>query len=137
MGEKKVKGRKRHIATDTLGNLLAVKVHAANMADTIAGPSVCQTVHDAYPTVEAFSADEAYRGTTLEFVENVLGLRMDIVEKPDGKGFQVVPKRWVVERTLAWFGNFRRLSKDYEILTSTAENMIRIAMIKVTLAKCL
>ena len=137
MGEKKVKGRKRHIATDTLGNLLAVKVHAANVADTIAGCSICQSVHDTYPTVEALCADEGYRGTTLEFVENTLGLRMDIIERPDGKGFQVIPARWVVERTLAWFGNFRRLSKDYEILTDTAENMVRIAMIKLTLPKCL
>jgi putative transposase len=137
MGEKKVKGRKRHIATDTLSNLLAVVVHAANVPDTIAGVSICQSVHDTYPSVEAFSADQAYRGTTLEYVENILGLRMDITPKPDGKGFQVIPKRWAVERTFAWLGNFRRLSKDYEILTSTAENMVRIAMIKITLAKCL
>lgn len=64
-------------------------------------------------------------------------LRLDIADKPEGKGFQVVSKRWIIERTFAWLDNFRRLSKDYEILTSSAENMIRIAMIKITLAKCL
>jgi putative transposase len=70
-------------------------------------------------------------------VETILGLRLDIAEKPEGKGFHVVSKRWVVERTFAWLGNFRRVSKDDEILTSSAENMVRIAMLKMTLAKCL
>ena len=137
MGEKNVKGRKRHIAVDTLGNLLDVKVHSAQLSDTKEGRAVCQSVHDRYASVTAFSADQGYRKTCLEFVEQILGLRLDISQKPDAKGFNVVSKRWLVERTFAWFGNFRRLSKDYEILTTSAENMIRIAMIKITLAKCL
>ena len=88
-----------------------------------------------YPTIEAFSADDGSRGTTLDCVEHLLGLRLDIPSKPK-EGFQVVTKRWIVERTVAWLGAFRRLAKDVEILTSTAENMIRIAMITITVAKC-
>lgn len=135
MGGKKVKGRKRHIATDTLGNVLEVQVHAANLHDTTRGGQVCERAVEKNPTIEAFSADQGYRGTTLDCVENILGLRLDIASKAQ-KGFQVVPKRWIVERTFAWLGAFRRLAKDFEILTSTAENMIRIAMIKITVAKC-
>ena len=72
MGEKKVKGRKRHLATDTLGNMLAIQVHAANVADTSQGWEVCDRVVEKHAWVEAFSGDEAYRGTTLEFVETLL-----------------------------------------------------------------
>ena len=93
-------------------------------------------VAEKYDSVEAFSGDQGYRGTTVEFVENLLGLRLDIADKPT-QGFQVVPKRWIIERTLAWLGGFRRLAKDFEILTRSAENMIRITMIKITRAKYL
>ena len=132
---KKVKGRKRPIATDILGDLLAVIVHAANRADTTEGIRVCMQVVDKYLSIEAFSADAGYRGTTAEWVDEWLNLRVDISDKPP-QGFEILPKRWIVERTVACLGGFRRLAKDFEILTRTAENMIRIAMIKVTVAKC-
>jgi putative transposase len=112
-GGKKIKGRKRHIITDTLGHLLGVIVHAANLHDTI----------------------EGYRGTTVTFVQEWLNRRVDIADKASN-GFQVQPQRWVVVRTLAWLGNWRRLAKDFEIRTETAENMIRIAMLKITVTKC-
>ena len=115
--------------------MLTVQVHAANIADTSQGWDVCDQVAEKYDTIEAFSGDQGYRGTTVEFVENLLGLRIDIAAKPS-HGFKVIPKRWIVERTLAWLGGFRRLAKDFEILTQSAENMIRIAMIKITVAKC-
>ena len=134
-GGKKVKGRKRPIATDILGNLLAVIVHAANRADTTEGIRVCMQVVDKYLSIEAFSADAGYRGTTAEWVDEWLNRRVDISDKPP-QGFEILPKRWIVERTVACLGGFRRLAKDFEILTRTAENMIRIAMIKVTVAKC-
>ena len=134
MGGKKVKGRKRHLATDTLGNMLAIQVHAANVADTSQGWEVCDRVAEKYDSVEAFCGDQGYRGTTVKFVENLLGVRLDITSKP-AQGFQVIPKRWIIERTFAWLGGFRRLAKDFEILTQSAENMIRIAMIKITVAK--
>jgi putative transposase len=133
-GGKKVKGRKRHIVVDTLGHLLHVAVHAANVHDTKAAPSVLERAAEKHPGIKAFSADAGYRGTTVDFVEQHLGLACHISTKIKDT-FAVLPKRWIVERTFAWLGNFRRLAKDVEILTGTAENMIRIAMLKITLAK--
>ncbi len=92
MGGKKVKGRKRHIATDTLGNMLTVQVHAANIADTSQGWDVCDQVAEKYDSIEAFSGDQGYSGTTVEFVENLLGLRIDIAAKQP-HGFKVILKR--------------------------------------------
>ena len=120
---------------DTLGNLLQVQVHAANQADTSAGCEVLERAVRKYPTIEAFCGDQGYRGTAVTFVHEYLDLVLHIVPRL-GEGFVVQPKRWVVERTFAWLGHFRRLAKDVEILTGTAENMIRIAMLKTTLAKC-
>jgi putative transposase len=138
-GNKKVKGHKRHIIVDILGNLLAVNVHAANISDTIAAGPVLKAAVQSYPTIQAFSGDAGYRGTAEIFVSEELKLTLHIAQKPaTEKGqFQVIPKRWIVERTFAWLGHFRRLAKDFEILVTTAENMIRIAMLKLTVAKCL
>jgi putative transposase len=88
-----------------------------------------------YPSLKAFSGDAGYRGTAVEFTSEKLGMTLHFSEKIEGK-WAVLPKRWVVERTFSWLDNFRRLSKDFEILPATAENMIRIAMLKLTLAKC-
>jgi putative transposase len=131
-GGKKVKGRKRHIVVDTLGNLIAVLVHAANIHDTVAGCDVLKTAAHKHSTLEAFSGDAGYRGTAMDFVEQALNLKLHISKKIKD-AFAVLPMRWVVERTFAWLGNFRRLSKDYEKLTSTAENMVRIAMLRIML----
>lgn len=136
MAEKKIKGRKRHICSDTLGNLLYVKVHAANIHDTKAGPAVFTQAKNRYPSIKAFSADQGYRGTSKKFVENILNCSLHISKKI-AKGFFIVANRWVVERTFAWLGNFRRLSKDFEVLTVTAENVIYIAMLKITVGKCM
>ena len=129
-----MKGRKRHIVVDTLGNLLHVEVHAANQHDTKAAPRILERTAEKYPSIQAFSADAGYLGTTFEFVRNTLGLACHISRKLKDV-FAILPKRWIFERTFAWLGHFRRLSKDVEILTATAENMIRIAMLKITLAK--
>ncbi len=120
---------------DTLGNLLHVAVHAANHSDTKAGCAVLERTAEKYPGIEAFSGDAGYRGTAVTFVEDALDLIMHISMKITDE-FAVLPKRWIVERTFAWLGQFRRLAKDFEILTATAENIIRIAMLKITLAKC-
>jgi putative transposase len=130
-----IKGRNRHIITDTLGHLLGVIAHAANGHDTTEGPRVYLHVVDKYPSIQATAADQGYRGTTVNFVEEWLKRRVDITTKA-ASGFVVQPKRWIVERTLAWLGNFRSLAKDFENRTQTVENMIRIAMLKVTVAKC-
>jgi putative transposase len=134
-GGKKVKGHKRHILVDTLGNLLHVSVHAANRSDTKAAGSVLARGLEKYPSIKAFAGDAGYSGTAVTFVDETLGLVLHISKKIKD-GWAVLPKRWVVERTFAWLGNFRRLAKDFEILTGTAENMVRIAMLKITLAKC-
>ena len=135
MEGKKVKGRKRHIAVDILGDLLHVKVHAANIHDTKAGCNIFKKTSDKYPSILAFSADAGYRGTSKDYVLDTLKLMIDISKKIKDE-FAILPKRWIVERTFAWINNFRRASKDFEILTLTAENVVRIAMIRVTIKKC-
>lgn len=132
MGGKKIKGRKRHIVTDIEGHLLHVKVHAANTHDTKGGCDVMERAKDKYPTLEGFSADEGYRGTATDYVEQHMGLKMEISKKIKDT-WAVLAKRWVVERTLAWINNSRRLSKDFEILTCSAENFIRISLIQIML----
>jgi putative transposase len=126
MGEKKVKGRKRHIVTDTQGHLLHVKIHAANIHDTVSGCEVFQETMKKYPTLKSVCADAGYRKTMEEFVTKVLKKTIEISERIT-PGWASLAKRWVVERTFAWLNHFRRLSKDDEISTNTAENFVVIA----------
>ena len=125
-GGKKVKGRKHHIVVDTLGNLLAVKVHAANIHDTKSGIGPAMRAYEKYPTIERFCGDEGYRKSFEEDVANRLSLGVDISARIS-LVFEVLSKRWVVERSFGWMGNSRRLSKDYEIATDSAETMIIIS----------
>ena len=131
-GGKKVKGRKRHIATDIEGHLLHVKVHAANIHDTKAAGDIFNVTSRKYPSITAYSADAGYCGTAVNHVDNEMKLKLHISKRIKDE-FAILPKRWIVERTFAWLGNFRRLSKDFEILTESAESFVRIAMMKVTL----
>ena len=135
-GHKKVNGRKRHGVVDILGNVVTIVVYSATRSDTLAGCHVLAKASQKYKTIKGFSGDQGYQGTAVEFVKNELGLSLTISAKKEG-GFTVLPKRWIVERTFGWLGHFRRLSKDFEVLTSTAENVIRLAMLKITIAKCL
>ena len=121
-----MKGRKRHIVTDTMGNLLAIKVHAANTHDTKAGIDPASKAHKKYPTIKGFCADAGYRKTFVDLVFKLLMLFVDISERLT-PGFEILPKRWVVERTFAWANHSRRLSKDYEIKTEHAENIFIIS----------
>ena len=131
-GGKLVKGRKRHILVDTLGNLLKVLVMAANVADTKAAVRLLEQLPKVlFKRLKRIWADGGYRG---EFVEWVcLKFKKIVVDitlrSDDQKSFQVVPFRWVVERTFAWFGAYRRLSKDYEFWSENSEGMIYIASI--------
>ena len=126
MGGKKVKGQKRHIVTDTQGHLLHVKVHAVNIHDTVAGGPVFKATLEKYPTLKGVCADAGYRKTMEKFVRNVLKKTISISERIT-PGWAVLAKRWVVERPFAWLNHYRRLSKDYEIKTSSAEAIICIA----------
>ena len=111
---------------DTQGNLLSVVVHAANIHDTISGREAADEAYAMYPTIKNFCGDAGYLGTFVDDMQWEFGFSVDISERL-GAGFVVMPKRWVVERTFAWLGNSRRLSKDYEITTDSAENMVRIS----------
>jgi len=126
MAEKKIKGRKRHIVTDTMGNLLAIKVHAANIHDTKSGIDPAKKAFDKYSTIQKFCGDEGYRKSFEEAVSEQLELEVDISKriKPE---FEVIPLRWKVERTFGWANNSRRLSKDYEIKVEHEENMFIIS----------
>jgi putative transposase len=128
MEEKKIKGRKRHITADVMGNLLHVGVHSAAVHDSISGQDICYQTFRRYSSLKGFCADAGYRGSTYDFVTKDLKMKMDIANKEPGQ-FIVQKTRWVIERTFAWFGNFRRLSKDFEVLSSVSENMVRIASI--------
>lgn len=125
-GGKKVKGRKQHIVTDIEGHLLHVTVHPANIHDSIAGGGVMRSAFAKYPSLKGTCGDAGYRKTFQEDMAS-LGLTADIVERIQGSGWRILPKRWRVERTFAWMGGARRLSKDYEILTTSAENMVIIS----------
>ena len=126
MGEKKVKGRKRHIVTDTLGHILHVKIHAANTHDTVGGCGVFDEALVKYPSLQGVCADAGYRKTFEEFVQKVLKKTVEISARIT-QGWAILAKRWVIERTFAWLNHFRRLAKDYEIGVQSAENNVMIA----------
>lgn len=123
----KNKGRKRHIVVDSLGCLLAVKVHRANLHDTKSGIFIAIAAHRRYPSIQKFCGDGGYCGSFIANVQSVLNMEVDISKKIFPVGFQVLPKRWKVERTFAWLGNSRRLAKDFEIKTRTQEAIIKIS----------
>ena len=127
-GGKKVKGRKRHILVDTIGNLLGVVVHAANIHDTKAGIIVVDKALKTYPTIKAISADAGYRKT---FEQDVLeGYKIPVDNSAEINGeWKIIPKRWIVERNFAWLNNARRLAKDFEMTVLSAESFIKIAHI--------
>jgi len=135
-GGKKIKGHKQHIVTDTLGLLLAVVVHAANIHDSKSAPDVMNRLKRRFSRLKKIFADGGYRGELIDSVRQLHGWIIEIVLRSDKKAnFEVLPRRWVVERTFAWFESYRRLSKDYEYLTNTSEAMIQLAMIKLMLKR--
>jgi putative transposase len=133
-GGKKITGRKRHIAVDTLGLLLAVVVTAASVDDAAAAKEVFEQLRpNRQPRLEVIWADSKYHNHELNdwlSRQRNINWRLEIVRRPDGaKGFVLLPKRWVVERTFSWLGRWRRLSRDYEHRTDSSESMLRIASI--------
>jgi putative transposase len=135
-GGKMVKGHKRHSLADTLGNMLKVVVTAANISDIAGAKLVITNLADVFSTIEKIWADGGYRGNLIEWVQETLAAVLEIVSREPGqKGFKVQPKRWVIERTFAWLGNYRRLSKDYERLLPTSEAMIYLASINTMLRR--
>jgi putative transposase len=124
-----VTGRKRHIAVDTLGLLLVVVVHVANIQDREGAKLVLEKMQGRFPLLFRIWADGGYAGELVLWTWLCCGWFLDIVKRPEGsRGFSVLPRRWVVERTLAWLGRYRRLSKDYEVLPKTSETWIYMVM---------
>lgn len=131
---KKIKGRKRHIVTDTSGNLLVGHVHTADIQDRDGAVSVITDAQTTYPTLAHLFADGGYAGDKLHAAMLWIdGPDLEIVRRSDQeKGFVVIARRWVVERTLAWFGRCRRLAKDWEKTIASSEAWMLIASIRRT-----
>lgn len=129
---KKVKGRKRHIVTDTGGLMVGAVVHAADIQDRDGAPAVLAAIRHAFPWLRHIFADSAYAGPKLMEALNQLGRwTLEIVKRSDAaKGFVLLPRRWVVERTFAWLGRNRRLAKDFEQTVESAEAWLMVASIQ-------
>ena len=134
---KHVNGRKRHLLVDTLGLLLLVVVHAVDIQDRDGAKLVLAKLSPATKErLRRLWADGGYAGALIDWVREHLDAILEIVAKdPKQSGFRVLPRRWVVERTFAWFGRYRRLSKDYEQLTKSSEAMIYLAAIHTMLKR--
>jgi putative transposase len=132
-------GRKRHILVDTLGLLLLVVVHSAGVQDRDGARRVLAPLAHRFSRLRKIWADGIYNGGIAEWIKQLRArnrIKLEIVKRTgQQKGFQVLPRRWVVERTFAWLSFNRRMSKDYEYLPETSEAFIRIAMIKLMLAR--
>jgi len=128
---KKITGRKRHLAVDTLGLVLAVVVHRADRQDQDGAWPVTEKLNEHFGRLKVIFGDVAYgRNSLPEWVAGTFGWVLQTVLRPVGvKGFVVLPKRWIVERTFAWLARHRRHSKDYERTTASSEAFTQIAMI--------
>ena len=138
---KQTNGRKRHIVVDTLGLLLVVLVHSAGVPDGSGGKLVLQrlfeqikhSVHNRWCRLKLIWADGAYEHIAA-YVRQQFGWTLEIVRRPKAaKGFTVLPRRWVVERSFGWFGRYRRLARDFEHTTVSSEAMVYLASIRRTL----
>jgi transposase len=124
---KKIKGRKRHIATDVLGLLLGAIVTAASVQDSAGGQQVLDHLADTHPSVSMAWVDGGYNNAVIRHGAQQ-GIQVEVVKRPATKGFHVLPRRWVVERTLGWLMQHRRLVRDYEALPQRSRTMIHWAM---------
>ena len=129
---KRIKGRKRHIVTDTQGFLLAAQVHPANIQDPHGAVPLLRSLRQTFPELRHIFADRVYRGEQLRNAIADCGpWTIQIVERPPGvKGFQLLPRRWVVERTFAWLGRSRRLAKDFEASIASATAWLLLANLR-------
>jgi putative transposase len=157
-GGKKLSGRKRHLLVDTLGLLLKVVVHSAKLQDREGVPLLLEPVKDLFPRMEKVWVDNGYTGIGRTWIKEHMGWEVEVVShprRPRGmwvwpgmeitpemlaaiarpRGFRHLPRRWVVERTLAWIGRYRRMSKDYEYMTSSSEAMVYLTMLRLMLTR--
>ena len=140
-GNKKVKGRKRHLVVDVLGLVLGCYVTAANSADVKAAPAVLLWVLEQFKRIVKVLADQGYRGDLGALIEHFFAqqqrsVKLELSQRATAtKGFQVEPKRWIVERTWTWLENARALTRDYETLPENHEGMIYVVMIRLMLRR--
>jgi transposase len=136
-GNKKVKGIKRHVIVDKNGFLIAIMVTVAHIHDSKAVMLMMRVLKEMLCSIKVIIADGGYRGQIIEEVKKCFGYIIQVVMRSDDRktGFKPVHKRWVVERTLSWFDNDRRLCRNYELLLETSENMAKLAAIKLLLNK--
>ena len=133
---KKIKGRKRHILVDTMGLLLMVVVHAANVQDRDGARLLLDKAKGLFPRLQRIWADGGYAGKLIAWVQANCGWVLEIIKRTDVvKGFKLLPRRWVVERTFGWMGRYRRLSKDYERLPESSEAMVYWTMTRLMLRR--
>jgi putative transposase len=147
-----VKGRKRHLLVDTLGLVLRVLVHPADVPDQEGGQWLLEAsdeLVEAFPRLQQVWADTAYHDRFVAWVREMLGWRVQVVKRPARwrwmppgqeppdvpRGFQVLPRRWVVERTFGWLGRWRRTSRDYEYLPATSACVVELVMIRLMLRR--
>lgn len=147
-GGKKVNGRKRHLLVDTQGLVLKGKVHAADIADREGAQLLLGPLKGVFIRLRHLWADMGYRGQVLDWIRAHLGWSVEVVKRPRKWGrypiegepppmpaFTVLPRRGVVERSFAWLGRYRRMSKDYEYLTASSEALIYAAMSRLMLRR--
>ena len=132
----KIKGRKRHILVDTLGLLLNVVVHPADIQDRDGAFHLLRRARRLFPFIERIFADGGYAGRKMAMTVWRTGAwSLQIVKRSDAAGFEVLPKRWIVERTFAWISRNRRLARDFERYATTVAAFIRLAMIRIMLRR--
>ena len=121
---------------DTIGLLLCVVVHPANIQDRDGAKQVLKKAKDKFPRLKLVWADGGHRGKLIDWVQQTCGWVLEIIKRSDDiKGFHVLPRRWVVERTFAWLLNYRRHAKDYEVLPRNSEALIQVAMMHLVLKR--
>ena len=151
MTGQKTNGRKQHLLVDTLGFLLRIKLHTASIGEREGGKLLLSELQKAHPKIELVWADMGYSGPKFaNWVQTETGATVEIVKRPrkrfrvkegeeppqlppESAGFKILPRRWVVERSFAWLGKYRRLSKDYEAAVQHSESMIYLAMTRLML----
>jgi putative transposase len=135
-GGKKINGRKRHVVTDTIGTMQAAVVTAADVEDRDGGVMLCLVAPELAEALEKLWTDQKYKGEFVTWMREDYDINVEVVKRrEDQKGFVVLPRRWVVERTLGWLMRYRRLSKDYERYSEYSESMIYLASIHIMLKK--
>ncbi|WP_202921170.1 IS5 family transposase [Anatilimnocola aggregata] len=132
---KKICGRKRHLMVDTQGLVLTALVHPADIQDRDGAKLLIEQMKCTLPRLRTVFADGGYAGQLVDWFWDSVRWNLEIVKRTATAGFQLLPKRWIVERTFAWLSQYRRHSRDYEELPETSEAMIYVSMIRLMLRR--